>query len=367
MPSHNARLLLVDDDPSAVQLLSKMLADYPDQRFATSGEVALRLAREATPDLILLDVGMPGMTGFDVCDALQLDPVLAKVPVIFVTGYEAKELLQGAHSQNRAAVFISKPLNAGRLTAAVRRQLRARFHSGESSFDSTAAFPAPLARSAGHQAVPTRAADELSRSATLLALTSIADRGRFDEALDREWDRAQRFGYPTAVLLVEVDQLKALDDEQRTVEGDGCLKYVAQALLAASLRPADLVVRQSDSQFMMLLPQTSMDAAEHVALRVLSHVAARPLAEEEFHDPVQVTVSIGVGAYDRDGACWLKPSNEGGAEGGRRMDCRSSDLVRAAGTALTAAIEAGRNQARVTDAAAHAEKPKAARRVEAVA
>ncbi len=89
MSLREVRLLLVDDDPTAIMVMSRMLAQYPDQRFATSGEVALRLAREATPDLILLDVDMPGMTGFDVCDALQADPVLAQVPIIFASSHSS--------------------------------------------------------------------------------------------------------------------------------------------------------------------------------------------------------------------------------------------------------------------------------------
>jgi len=89
MASREVRLLLVDDDPTVIQAMSRMLAQYPDQRFATSGEDALHLAREATPDLILLDSEMPGMTGGAVCMALKADPALASVPVIFVTSQPA--------------------------------------------------------------------------------------------------------------------------------------------------------------------------------------------------------------------------------------------------------------------------------------
>ncbi|MDP9123852.1 MAG: response regulator [Pseudomonadota bacterium] len=73
--------MLVDDDPSAIQVMSRMLAQFRDKRFATSGEVALRLARESTPDLILMDIEMPGMTGLDVFEQLKADPALARVPV----------------------------------------------------------------------------------------------------------------------------------------------------------------------------------------------------------------------------------------------------------------------------------------------
>ena len=103
MAPGDVRLLLVDDDPSVIQVMGGMLSQYPDQRFATSGEAALRLAREATPDLILLDVDMPGMTGFEVCEALKSDPTLARVPVIFVTSHDAPALEVAALQKGAAA------------------------------------------------------------------------------------------------------------------------------------------------------------------------------------------------------------------------------------------------------------------------
>jgi len=123
MSSHDVRLLLVDDDPSAIQIMSRMLAQYAYQRFATSGQEALRLAREATPDLILLDADMPGMTGFDVCHALKDDPALVHVPVIFATSHNIPQL-EVAALENGAVDFITKPLLAAQLTARVRARLR---------------------------------------------------------------------------------------------------------------------------------------------------------------------------------------------------------------------------------------------------
>jgi PAS domain S-box-containing protein len=125
MLSPEVRLLLVDDDPNAIRVMSRMLAQYPDQRFATSGAAALRLAREATPDLILLDIDMPDMTGFDVCDALKADPGLADIPVIFATSHDATPL-QVAALQRGGADFITKPFVAEQLTGRVRAHLRTR-------------------------------------------------------------------------------------------------------------------------------------------------------------------------------------------------------------------------------------------------
>ncbi|MEO6276796.1 response regulator [Roseateles sp.] len=124
MAPREVRLLLVDDDPSAIQVMARMLSQYPDQRFATSGQAALRLARELTPDLIVLDVDMPGMTGLDVCEALKADPVLADVPVIFATSNDPTAVMQETAFRKGASDFVTKPLIAVQLTARVRAHLR---------------------------------------------------------------------------------------------------------------------------------------------------------------------------------------------------------------------------------------------------
>ena len=102
-------------------------------------------------------------------------------------------------------------------------------------------------------------------------------------------------------------------------------------------------------------------------MRVLGHVAGRPLAEEEFPESAQVTVSIGVGAHDKESVSWKEPSEAPESTIAGQGDCRATDLVRAAGTALMAAIEGGRNQAKVADIAAHASSPQTTRRGTAVA
>ena len=123
MSANSARLLLVDDDPSTIRIMGQMLAAYPDQRFATSGEAAILIAKDAPPDLILLDADMPGMTGFDVCEVLKGDASLAHVPIIFVTSHDAPALEVDALRLG-AADYVTKPLIAAQLKARVRAQLR---------------------------------------------------------------------------------------------------------------------------------------------------------------------------------------------------------------------------------------------------
>jgi two-component system, cell cycle response regulator len=138
--TYQPRLLLVDDDPGMIRIIGEMLAEFPDQRFATSGEAALSLARESTPDLILLDANLPNMTGFDVCELLKKDAKLARVPVIFVTSHDAPALEVDAFRMG-AADYVIKPLVAARLQARVRAQLRPRKRLLDEARSNTQASP----------------------------------------------------------------------------------------------------------------------------------------------------------------------------------------------------------------------------------
>jgi PleD family two-component response regulator len=174
----DVNILLVDDDPGAIQLLGCILADVAELRFATNGKDALRLARAAAPDLILLDAEMPGMSGFELLKTLKAEPSLSDVPVIFITshseaGFEVSALDMGASD------FIAKPLKSSRVLARVRTQLRVKLM-----------------------------ADELRRTATTDALTGVSNRRQFDVSLEREWSRTQRSGEPMALLMIDVDHFK---------------------------------------------------------------------------------------------------------------------------------------------------------------
>ena len=118
------RILLVDDDPGSIQLQGRILSGLGSLSFATNGEDALRLAREAPPDVILLDAEMPGMSGFELCQALKADDVLSDVPLIFVSSHCEPEFeILGFE---KGADFIAKPVNAQLVVARVSAQLRSK-------------------------------------------------------------------------------------------------------------------------------------------------------------------------------------------------------------------------------------------------
>jgi diguanylate cyclase (GGDEF)-like protein len=314
-------ILLVDDDPCSIQLMGRILWDVGSLRFATNGEDALRLARESAPDLMLLDIEMPGVNGFGICEAFKADPALADTPVIFVTSH-SEPAFEVSGFELGAADFIAKPISASLLLARVKTQLRVK-----------------------------HMADELRRIATIDILTGVANRRRFDESLEREWSRGRRSNDPLALLMIDVDHFKLFNDSYGHPAGDACLRSVAQALVGTSLRPADLVARYGGEEFVVLLPQTPRGGAEHVAQGVLDAVDALGIAHEASLTARHVTVSVGIGCYDEDSGCCVPPSAGSRFAEDLRARCSPLDLVQAADKALYAAKQAGRAQARLLDLA----------------
>lgn len=229
MAPREVQLLLVDDDPSAIRVMGRMLSQYPNQRFATSGEAALRLAREATPDLIVLDVDMPGMTGLDVCEALRSDPVLARVPVILATSHDPTTLLQVTAFRKGASDFVSKPLIAAQLTARVRAHLRSKLLIEELQRDSLAsgvALPLP-----GTQASRLLIVDDDIASIHVLRHT-LAAMGEFHFAKNGEeaLDLARRL-LPDLILLDA--HMPGIDgfDVCKTLKSEAAFKHVPIAFI----------------------------------------------------------------------------------------------------------------------------------------
>jgi len=308
-------ILLVDDDPSAVHMMARVLAAEGTLRFATSGPDALALARSVRPDLILLDAEMPGMSGLEVCAALKADPVLQDIPVIFVSSHR-DEAFEVAGFAAGAADFIGKPYVPQLVTVRVRSQLRSK-----------------------------RMADELRRHATTDALTGVANRRLLDEVLGREWLRAYRSGSPLALVLVDIDHFKLFNDHYGHPAGDACLRAVAGALHGSCMRPADLAARYGGEEFALLLPDTDRKGAENVAKRLLESVAllmiphlASPLAP-------WVTVSAGIACHDASSGGSVPPHSR--ARSVERED--AVQLVQVADVALYRAKTGGRAQVCVVD------------------
>jgi diguanylate cyclase (GGDEF)-like protein len=297
-------ILLVDDDPMVIRILSRILCDFAPLRFATSGRVALKLARESVPDLVLLDVEMPEFTGFDICKAFKSDPVLAAVPIIFITSHESPQL-EAIGLQLGAADFISKPPHAPLVLARVRTYQQLKMLS-----------------------------DTVRSAVTMDFLTGTHTRRQIEKTLTQEWLRAQRSASPLSLLLVDIDEFTAFNARFGEQTGDACLHAVAEALRGVAQRPADSVARFGGDQFALLLPDTDAPGAASIAQRAIEAV-------DGLQDH-RVTVTVGIGCYD-----WFQPA-------GAPAAAVPAELIAAAEQALASAITAGGHQARSVQIGARA-------------
>jgi diguanylate cyclase (GGDEF)-like protein len=306
----NFSILLVDDDLMVVRVLNRILIDFSPLRFASSGRAALKLARESTPDLVLLDVDMPEYSGFEVCKAFKSDPALAEVPIIFITSHESAQL-EAKGIELGAADFISKPPHG----------------------------PLVLARVRTYQRLKTLS--ETVRSAVKMDfLTGATTRRQLEKALTQEWLRAQRSTAPLAFLIADIEGFTAYNAEFGEEKADTSLKSVADVLRSAAQRPTDVLGRYAGGKFAVLLPGTDARGASTVAQRAIDAVDALQILHSASGGQ-RVRLSVGGGCRDSTRSSAWKDAT--GAV--------PNDLISAAEKALRGARRAGDGQARVIDIA----------------
>src|ERR1700692_1252193 len=263
-------ILLVDDDSMAVRILSRILSDFTPLRFATSGRAALKLARESAPDLVLLDVDMPELSGFEVCKAFKSNPALAEVPIVFITSHESAQL-EAKGIELGATDFISKPPHAPLVLARVRTYQRLKLLS------------------------------ETMRSAVKMDfLTGAVTRRQWEKALGQEWLRAQRSAAPLAFLLADVEGFTSFNTALGEETGDTCLKSVADALRSVAHRPTDVLGRYAGGTFAVLLAETDGQGAGIVAQRAIETINDLQIPHAVSGHCSRVTLSVG--AVCRDSA-----------------------------------------------------------------
>ncbi len=241
-PGATPRLLLVDDHQLNIRVMYEIFRHEFDVFIALNGEQALEKCIELHPDLILLDVVMPRLDGYEVCRRLKADPALADIPVIFITSHfdEAAEV---RGFELGAVDFIHKPVNPIITKARVRTQLQLK-----------------------------QQADLLRTISQIDGLTGIANRRRFDQQLELDWRSCCRAQEPLSLLMIDIDYFKQYNDEFGHLAGDECLRQVARAMQTALGRPYDLLARYGGEEFVVLLPRTDLSGARYLAQSILLKV-----------------------------------------------------------------------------------------------
>ena len=313
MPEREAfSILLVDDDLMVVRILHRILSGFAPIRFATTGRMALKLARESVPDLVLLDVDMPDVSGFEVCTVFKSEPALAQVPIIFITSHESPQL-EAKGMQLGAADFINKPPHAPLVLARVRTYQRLKMLS-----------------------------DTMRSAVKMDFLTGAVTRRQLEKVLTLEWLRSQRSSAPLALLVADIDDFTAYNGEFGEDKGDTCLKSVADALRSAARRPTDILGRYAGGKFALLLPESDAQAASVVARRAIDAVDALQILHVTSKiRGRRVSLSVGVGCRNSSRSTPTRVA----------VNAVPNDLIAAAELALTIAKSSGDHKARFVDIA----------------
>ncbi|QHF05005.1 diguanylate cyclase [Pseudomonas asturiensis] len=305
-------LLIVDDDISAIRVLSKTLHGLGQIRFATGGAQALKMVQEVRPDLILLDAEMPEISGFEVCEIIKEDPLLKDIPVIFITSHTETRIEEAGLALG-AVDFIGKPIQPSIVTARVKTHLRLKM-----------------------------AIDQLNLLAQTDGLTGLANRRFLDQNIEREWLRVRRTHGAFSLLLLDIDFFKRYNDSYGHLKGDECLIAVAQALKACVHRSTDLVARYGGEEFVILLPDTGAEGACSLAEEIVTYIHGLGW-DHETSDYGRLTVSVGVASLEA-GAMSDAPAGVGIAHSG---DSIVVALLAKADQALYQAKHEGRNGSRL--------------------
>jgi diguanylate cyclase (GGDEF)-like protein len=261
---NKCRILVIDDEKTNLLILSKILS--PDYIILTakSGGEGLKLAASEQPDLILLDILMPDMNGFDVLEILKANPELKDIPVIIISGLnnesdEEKGFVLGAVD------YIFKPFKNTVVMARVKAHIQIMRYI--------------------------RMIEHLNRADPL---TGIPNRRCFDERIAVEWKRAARDKKPVSFIMIDVDRFKDYNDTYGHPQGDALLKAIANVFVSAARRPPDMAVRLGGEEFGILLPDTPMAAAYTIAEEVRLQVEAARIPMTDGSAVTSATISIGI-------------------------------------------------------------------------
>jgi diguanylate cyclase (GGDEF)-like protein len=315
-------IFIVDDSADNLDLLASILrTNNYEVRMAMTGRRALASVRASHPDVIMLDITMPEMDGYHVCEHLKADATTAHLPVIFISALD--DVWDKVRAFEVGGVdYVTKPFQAEEVLARVESQLRLSRLRRELERRNEELEEANVRLE--------RANRMLQSLSYLDGLTGLANRRHLDEALEQEWRRAGRDKAPLSLVMIDIDHFKRFNDTYGHQGGDACLRQVGHALTGSLKRAGDLAARYGGEEFAVVLPGTDMAGAAAFAESVRAQVEGLKIAREPSGATV-VTVSVGVAT--------IVPS----------ADSSASALLAAADQALYRSKANGRNRVSLRD------------------
>lgn len=282
-------ILVVDDNPQNLRLLIAILSMRGYKvRPAPSGSIALESAFSTPPDLILLDIMMPEMNGYEVCQKLKESELTSSVPVIFISAIDAVADKVKAFEMG-AVDYITKPFQAEEILARVNTHLSLR-----------------RTQKMLEEEIELRKESEerlkvislkYQKMATQDYLTGVSNRRFFMERAQEELSRANRYTHPLTFMMMDIDHFKNINDTYGHHAGDQVLKNVA-SICTDNLRVHDLFGRIGGEEFSAMLPETNLNDAIVVAERIRKSVEDAEWVIDG--KKVSCTISIGMSQLNDD-------------------------------------------------------------------
>ncbi len=262
----NKNILVVDDTESNIDILLELLDDKYDVMVALDGESALEIANEERLDLILLDIMMPIMDGYEVCQKLKLNENTKDIPIIFITAKTDEDSIEKAYSLG-GSDYVIKPFRPKELLAKVNREIQLKNYQ-----------------------------EELKLLASTDPMTKLYNRRYFNEISKNILEQERENSSELSIMMMDIDKFKNVNDTYGHSIGDEVISFVAD-ILRKFQRKSDVVCRYGGEEFVMLLPNTSIKEALSVAQRVRKHIEESILDAKE-NESFKITISIGISQID---------------------------------------------------------------------
>jgi diguanylate cyclase (GGDEF)-like protein len=261
---HAQSVAIIDDSQENILELSDILKDFCIVMTATTGMKGLELIFSQNPDVVLVDARLDDMDGFEVCRILKADPRTEDIPIIFISSQRTEEderigLTAGAID------FINKPFSPLIVAARIKNHLRMKEQS-----------------------------DFLRNLSMTDGLTGLANRRQLDKYLDAEWRRCARISAPFSLIMIDIDYFKPYNDSYGHLQGDECLKAVANALSGTIQRPGDILARFGGEEFLAILPGIDLKGAVYLAEKMRQSVSSLGMPHKASLVADHVTISAGV-------------------------------------------------------------------------
>ena len=292
-PYSQAKILIVDDVADNLELLSTICSLHGYEVISTNcGESAIELAKKVHPQVILLDISMPKMDGFTVCQVLKADRVTEDIPIVFISVFKEVDNKTQAFELG-GNDYITKPFEVEDVIARIENQLKFYYVQTELKTKNELLAQEIQERQAAETKL-LKLNHKLSKLATSDSLTNIANRRYFDEILAKEWQRGKREKAPLSLILCDIDCFKLYNDYFGHQAGDVCLQQVAIAISETVNRSGDLVARYGGEEFAVILPQTKTEEALLVAEKIRQQIKKLNIFHPDSLVGNRVSLSLGV-------------------------------------------------------------------------